>query len=47
VLEKADLRTSFNYLIDPEVNKMRKAKFSIDGLPGLLGKYELEITDRI
>src|SRR5688572_11249298 len=45
LLEKADLRTSFNYSIDPELNKIRKAKFSLDGIPGLLGKYDIEIAN--
>ncbi|MDO6431511.1 pentapeptide repeat-containing protein [Flavitalea sp. BT771] len=43
ILEKADLRTSFNYSIDPERNKVKKAKFSLQGLPGLLNKYDIEI----
>jgi uncharacterized protein YjbI with pentapeptide repeats len=42
-LEKADLRTSFNYSIDPEINKIKKAKFSIEGIIGLLDKYDIEI----
>jgi uncharacterized protein YjbI with pentapeptide repeats len=43
VLEKADLRTSFNYSIDPEINKMKKAKFSYPEVIQLLAKYQLEI----
>ena len=43
ILEKADLRTSFNYSIDPERNRIKKAKFSLQGLPGLLNKYDIEI----
>ena len=43
VLEKADLSTSFNYSIDPERNKIKKAKFSLYGIAGLLDKYEIEI----
>ena len=42
-LEKADLRESVNYRIDPEINKIKKAKFSIEGLPGLLSKYDIII----
>ena len=42
-LEKADLRTAYNYSINPEINKIKKAKFSLDGLPGLLGKYDIVI----
>ena len=42
-LEKADLRTSRNYSIDPELNKIKKAKFSIHGISGLLDKYDIEI----
>jgi uncharacterized protein YjbI with pentapeptide repeats len=43
-LVKADFRTSINYRIDPEKNRMKKAKFSLDGLPGLLQKYDIEIA---
>lgn len=42
-LEKADFRTSFNFNIDPEINKLRHARFSGSGLLGLLSKYQLEI----
>jgi uncharacterized protein YjbI with pentapeptide repeats len=43
VLEKADLHTAYNYSLDPEINRIRKAVFSAAGLAGLLGKYELII----
>jgi fluoroquinolone resistance protein len=43
-LTGADFSTSFNIIIDPELNSIRNAKFSIDSLPGLLLKYNLEIT---
>ena len=43
ILEKADFRTSFNFSIDPELNKITKAKFSMQGLTGLLNKYDIEI----
>lgn len=42
-LEGVDFRTSFNYIIDPEQNRIRKAKFSLSGLVGLLAKYDIEI----
>jgi hypothetical protein len=42
-LEKADLRTALNYAIDPENNWIRKAKFSLPAVTGLLSKYEIEI----
>ena len=42
-LEKADFRTSYNYSIDPELNKIKKAKFSIPSVTGLLDKYDIEI----
>lgn len=42
-LEKVDFRTAANYSIDPENNKIRNAKFSISGIPGLLDKYDIEI----
>lgn len=43
VLEKSDLRSSFNYSIDPELNRIKKAKFSLTGITGLLDKYDIEI----
>jgi len=43
VLEKADFRTSFNYSIDPEANRITKARFSRMGIAGLLDKYRIEI----
>ena len=43
VLEKTDFRTAFNYSIDPEINRIKKAKFSAPGIAGLLDKYDIEI----
>lgn len=42
-LEKADFRTSYQYSINPENNKIKKAKFSREGLVGLLDKYQIII----
>jgi uncharacterized protein YjbI with pentapeptide repeats len=42
-LEKADFRTSFLYPIDPEINRIKKARFSKMGIVGLLDKYGIEI----
>ncbi len=44
ILEKADLRTAINYSIDPETNRIKKAKFSSGGIAGLLDKYGIEIS---
>ena len=43
LLEKADFRTSFNYSIDPDQNYIKKAKFSLSGITGLLDKYDIDI----
>jgi fluoroquinolone resistance protein len=43
ILEKADLRASYNYSIDPETNRIKKAKFSLAAVGGLLDKYDIEI----
>ena len=40
---KTDFSTSYDYTIDPEKNKLKKAVFSTDGLKGLLEKYNLVI----
>jgi len=44
IIEKADFRSSFNYSINPEINRIKMAKFSVSGLPGLLEKYDIEIS---
>jgi uncharacterized protein YjbI with pentapeptide repeats len=46
-IEKADFRTSYNYTIDPEINRIKKAKFSILGVSGLLDKYDIDIESNI
>lgn len=42
-LEKTDFRTAFNYSIDPENNYIKKARFSLPAVVGLLHKYNIEI----
>lgn len=39
VLERADFRTAYNFSIDPEINRLRNARFSMQGAAGLLEKY--------
>jgi fluoroquinolone resistance protein len=45
ILEKVDFRTSYNYTIDPERNRLKKAKFSVNEVRGLLSKYDILISD--
>ncbi len=42
-LEKADFRSSLNYSIDPSKNKIKKARFALPGVVGLLDHYDIEI----
>ncbi|ABL65997.1 pentapeptide repeat-containing protein [Chlorobium phaeobacteroides] len=42
-LEKADFRSAFNYSINPETNRIRKARFSIPAVIGLLDVWDIEI----
>lgn len=42
-LIKADFRTSYNYTIDPELNRIKNAKFSMNGVLGLLEKYDISV----
>jgi uncharacterized protein YjbI with pentapeptide repeats len=42
-LEKADFYSSYDFVLDPEKNKLKKAIFSTEGLKGLLSKYDLVI----
>jgi fluoroquinolone resistance protein len=44
ILSGTDFRSAFNFSIDPEINKMKKAKFSTAGLAGLLDKYEIAVS---
>ena len=43
MLEKTDFRSSYHYSIDPENNRIKKARFSRMGVVGLLDKYGIEI----
>ncbi len=43
IANKTNFETSYDYSIDPEKNKLKKAIFSVDGLKGLLEKYDLVI----
>lgn len=42
-LEKADLTSSFNFSIDPEMNFRKNARFSTANISGLLDKYQISI----
>jgi uncharacterized protein YjbI with pentapeptide repeats len=42
-LAAVDFSTAYNYTIDPEFNPMKKAKFSTQGILGLLQKYDIKI----
>ncbi|WP_125719453.1 pentapeptide repeat-containing protein [Flavobacterium ustbae] len=43
-LAGVDFRTAYNYKIDPEFNPMKKARFSTEGIVGLLDKYDIKIV---
>ncbi|TRX56203.1 pentapeptide repeat-containing protein [Fulvivirga sp. M361] len=42
-LGKADFRTSYNFTLDPETNVIKGARFSREGIIGLLSKYNIHI----
>lgn len=42
-LEHADLRSAFNYSIDPETNRLKKARFLLSQVIGLLDRYDIII----
>lgn len=44
-LNGSNFTTAFNFTIDPERNLLRKAKFSTQGLVGLLTTYGIIVTD--
>ena len=41
ILEKADLRTAFNYSIDPTINRVKKARFALPSVVGLLDRFDI------
>jgi fluoroquinolone resistance protein len=43
-ISSANFVTSYNYDIDPEINLIKKASFSAQGIQGLLSKYQLKIV---
>ncbi len=43
-LNGTNFTTAFNFTIDPERNSLKKAKFSTDGLAGLLAKYGIIVA---
>ena len=42
-LQNADFRNSYNFTIDPENNKVKGAKFTLETVVGLLNKYNIKI----
>ncbi len=42
-LQNTDFTSALNFTIDPEKNQLKGARFSKDGLPGLLTKHQLKI----
>ena len=43
ILKEVNFLTAANYTIDPELNNIKKAKFSLYGVAGLLNKYDIKI----
>lgn len=43
ILQAADLRSSYNFSINPETNTIKKAKFSTQNIAGLLDTYNIVI----
>ncbi|GHA72619.1 pentapeptide repeat-containing protein [Pontibacter akesuensis] len=42
-LKEANFLTAYNFNIDPEINSLTKARFSLHGIPGLLTKYKIRV----
>jgi len=43
-LTAANFSTSYNFRIDPELNNIKKAIFSFEGVMGLLAKYQIKVV---
>ena len=46
-LIKADLSTAVHYTIDPTINRIKKAKFALSGIPGLLTTFDIVIDRNV
>lgn len=44
-LQKADFRSAYNYSFNPVTNKLKKARFSLSGVAGLLDAFQIIIED--
>ncbi len=44
ILEKTDFRTAYNYTINPDINRIKKTRFSKEGIIGLLSKYDIDVS---
>ncbi|MFN8240911.1 MAG: pentapeptide repeat-containing protein [Bacteroidales bacterium] len=42
-LEGADFSKAHGFIIDPEANRIKNARFSLQGLPGLLARYDIVV----
>lgn len=42
-LSECNFTTAKNFQIDPQFNLLKKARFSLNGIPGLLEKYDIKI----
>ncbi|WP_133271352.1 pentapeptide repeat-containing protein [Hymenobacter radiodurans] len=43
-LTATDFTTASGFLIDPDMNVVKRARFSLEGLPGLLSKHEIIVA---
>ena len=43
-LTQADFATSYNLVLNPDENNLKKARFSLHSLPGLLTRYDLVVV---
>ena len=43
-LKQTDFSSAYGYIINPDENKIHKAKFSLNGLPGLLMNYDIKVV---
>lgn len=44
-LDKADLSAAHGFVIDPDANSLYQTRFSLYGLPGLLEKYNIRVSE--
>lgn len=45
ILDDADLKSAYNFTIDPRLNRIKSASFSIHNITGLLDRFDIQVHE--